>query len=134
MYKHIKRGAVMGRKRILPEHIKSIQTSFDDLSSRLEDKSESLIESSATQNFSSATNEVKTLAKDLVPIIQSFDEYLNAVADEFSRVDNEMGHVIDGGVLQQFANNKSETEMLDKQHISQKNIDFYNSQFNDFPA
>ena len=124
----------MGRKRILPEHIKSIQTSFDDLSGRLEDKSESLIESSATPNFSSATNEVKTLAKDLVPIIQSFDEYLNAVADEFSRVDNEMGRVIDGGMLQQFANNKSETEMLDKQHISQKNIDFYNSQFNDFPA
>ena len=124
----------MGRKRILPEHIRSIQTSFDDLSGRLEDKSESLIESSAAQNFSSATNEVKTLAKDLVPIIQSFDEYLNAVADEFSRVDNEMGHVIDGGMLQQFANNKSETEMLDKQYISQKNIDFYNSQFNDFPA
>ena len=117
----------MGRKRILPEHIKSIQTSFDDLSGRLEDKSESLIESSATQNFSSATHEVKTLAKDLVPIIQSFDEYLNAVADEFSRVDNEMGHVIDGGMLQQFANNKSETEMLDKQYISQKNIDFYKS-------
>ena len=45
-----------------------------------------------------------------------------------------MGHVIDGGMLQQFANNKSETEMLDKQYISQKNIDFYNSQFNDFPA
>ena len=124
----------MGRKRILPEHIKSIQTSFDDLSGRLEDKSESLIESSATQNFSSATHEVKTLAKDLVPIIQSFDEYLNAVADEFSRVDNEMGHVIDGGMLQQYANNKIETEILDKQYISQKNIDFYNSQFNDFPA
>ncbi|MBK5126107.1 hypothetical protein H7T89_00865 [Streptococcus parasanguinis] len=49
----------MGRKRILPEHIRSIQTSFDDLSGRLEDKSESLIESSATKNFSSATNEIK---------------------------------------------------------------------------
>lgn len=124
----------MGRKRILPEHIRSIQTSFDDLSGRLEDKSESLIESSAAQNFSSATNEVKTLAKDLVPIIQSFDEYLNAVADEFSRVDNEMGHVIDGGMLQRFANDKSDTEMLEKQHISQKRLDLYNSQFNDFPA
>ena len=124
----------MGRKRILPEHIKGIEHSFEDMSGRLEDKSSSLIESSATANFASATNEVKALTKDLVPVVESFDEYLNAVADEFTRIDTEMGRVIDGGMLQQFANDKSDTEMLEKQHISQKRLDLYNSQFNDFPA
>ena len=38
----------MGRKRILPEHIKSVKHSFEDMSGRIEEKSSSLIELSVT--------------------------------------------------------------------------------------
>ena len=117
----------MGRKRILPEHIKGIEHSFEDMSGRLEDKSSSLIESSATANFSSATNEVKALTKDLVPVV---DEYLNAVADEFTRIDTEMGRVIDGGALQEYSNGLTDADMNTKKHYTQKQIDLYN----DFPS
>ncbi|MBZ2022097.1 hypothetical protein [Streptococcus sanguinis] len=120
----------MGRKRILPEHIKGIEHSFEDMSGRLEDKSSSLIESSATANFSSATNEVKALTKDLVPVVESFDEYLNAVADEFTRIDTEMGRVIDGGALQEYSNGLTDADMNTKKHYTQKQIDLYN----DFPS
>ena len=123
----------MGRKRILPEHIKSVKHSFEDMSSRIEEKSSSLIDSSATTHLASATDAVKALTKDLVPVIESFDEYLNSVADEFSRIDNEIGHMIEGGSLQQYANGKSDTEMVRKRYITQKNIENYNRMYNDFP-
>ncbi|KGM36489.1 MULTISPECIES: hypothetical protein [Streptococcus] len=123
----------MGRKRILPEHIKSVKHSFEDMSGRIEEKSSSLIESSATTHLASATDAVKALTKDLVPVIESFDEYLNSVADEFSRIDNEIGHMIEGGSLQQYANGKSDTEMVRKRYITQKNIENYNRMYNDFP-
>ncbi len=123
----------MGQKRILPEHIKSVKHSFEDMSSRIEEKSSSLIESSATIHLASATDAVKALTKDLVPVIESFDEYLNSVADEFSRIDNEIGHMIEGGSLQQYANGKSDTEMVRKRYITQKNIENYNRMYNDFP-
>ena len=123
----------MGRKRILPEHIKSVKHSFEDMSGRIEEKSSSLIESSATTHLASATDAVKALTKDLVPVIESFDEYLNSVSDEFSRIDNEIGHMIEGGSLQQYANGKSDTEMVRKRYITQKNIENYNRMYNDFP-
>lgn len=123
----------MGQKRILPEHIKSVKHSFEDMSSRIEEKSSSLIDSSATTHLASATDAVKALTKDLVPVIESFDEYLNSVADEFSRIDNEIGHMIEGGSLQQYANGKSDTEMVRKRYITQKNIENYNRMYNDFP-
>lgn len=123
----------MGRKRILPEHIKGVKSSFEDMSSQLEEKSSNLIESSATESFAIATNAVKALVRELVPVIESFDEYLNTTADEFARVDAEIGSVIAGGALQQYANGKSDSEMARKKHISQKQIEIYKQQYQDFP-
>lgn len=123
----------MGRKRILPEHIKSVKHSFEDMSGRIEEKSSSLIESSATTHLASATDAVKALTKDLVPVIESFDEYLNSVADEFSRIDNEIGHMIEGGSLQQYANGKSDTDMIKDRHITNKQMELYKQRYSDFP-
>ena len=123
----------MGRKRILPEHIKSVKHSFADMSGRIEEKSSSLIESSATTHLASATDAVKALTKDLVPVIESFDEYLNSVADEFSRIDNEIGHMIEGGSLQQYANGKSDTDMIKDRHITNKQMELYKQRYSDFP-
>lgn len=123
----------MGRKRILPEHIKSVKHSFEDMSGRIEEKSSGLIESSATTHLASATDAVKALTKDLVPVIESFDEYLNSVADEFSRIDNEIGHMIEGGSLQQYANGKSDTDMIKDRHITNKQMELYKQRYSDFP-
>lgn len=102
----------MGQKRILPEHIKSVKHSFEDMSSRIEEKSSSLIDSSATTHLASATDAVKALTKELVPVIESFDEYLNMVASEFARMDRELGHVIEGSTFQQYANGKSLRKLI----------------------
>lgn len=123
----------MGQKRILPEHIKSVKHSFEDMSSRIEEKSSSLIDSSATTHLASATDAVKALTKDLVPVIESFDEYLNMVASEFARMDRELGHVIEGSTFQQYANGKSDAEMRKKRYISEKQREIYKQQYSDFP-
>ncbi|MGT2818721.1 hypothetical protein, partial [Streptococcus gordonii] len=119
----------MGQKRILPEHIKSVKHSFEDMSGRIEEKSSSLIESSATTYLASATDAVKALTKDLVPVIESFDEYLNMVASEFARMDRELGHVIEGSTFQQYANGKSDAEMRKKRYISEKQREIYKQQY-----
>ena len=76
---------------------------------------------------------VKALTKDLVPVIESFDEYLNMVASEFARVDRELGHVIEGSTFQQYANGKSDAEMRKKRYISEKQREIYKQQYSDFP-
>ncbi|MBP2623896.1 hypothetical protein [Streptococcus oricebi] len=84
----------MSRKRITPEKMKGVKASFKAVGENLKDNASDLIDSSATESFSTATKEAKELSQTLESTVDSLDQFLNSMADEIQTMDAELARNI----------------------------------------
>ena len=116
----------MSRKRIDGARMRGVKTRFDIMGENLPDKASSLIDSSATEDFSTATKEAKELSQTLEATVDSLDQFLNSVADEVQAMDAAlarninytMPHVISEADRRANANRFAQKQVdLDKQRL-----------------
>ena len=84
----------MSRKRITPEKMKSVKASFKLTNEAMNHEVSDLIESSVTGNLGLADTLSKTVCKTVADTIDSFDQFLNEVADTMAELDSELAEKI----------------------------------------
>lgn len=132
----------MTNKNINPDNLSRVNGTFKDMSSELENNVSDLLESIATDAIQRASDELKTLSKEMVETISSLDEYLSVVGETFRKTDDSMANSIDQTIytkapetgLQRQERYIQGGKTTSDQHFRRKMVENTNSQFNDFPA